>query len=197
MRLLIRHKKLISALVGGFLLSYSLLGMFQCNKSVNHKLSMLSSTSILFSTTSMIIGSIKKSIAAINTSKVPAPVKPLKNKKGRFSSILLFLLTSVIIIQDKSLIFMLLLAVIGFVKVFCDKNLIHDNRMLQARVKFYRWWSLKFLTPLQKCIINRADEYDLNPMSLIGRVEYVNTPYFVLCEQSAGCFFVYRHLVKS
>ena len=46
-----------------------------------------------------------------------------------------------------------------------------------SRRKYYREWYLKFLNPVQKSILERLDQYDINPVRIIKRE---GNPCFVL-----------------
>ena len=54
-----------------------------------------------------------------------------------------------------------------------------------ARLRYYSNWRLKFLTPLQKVILNRSGEYDINR---IREIFGEKNPRFVF-EQNAGFFY--------
>ena len=54
-----------------------------------------------------------------------------------------------------------------------------------SRLQHYSNWRLKFLTPLQKVILNRSGEYDITRIREIFREK---SPHFVF-EQNAGFFY--------
>ena len=54
---------------------------------------------------------------------------------------------------------------------------ICSHRMGISRMKYYMQWYLKFLNPVQKSILRRLDQYDINP---VRRIKREGNPCFVL-----------------
>jgi len=94
-----------------------------------------------------------------------------------------------------------LLAVAGlFIGIaFLLKTEISSNfrdRPALCKIRFYRWWSLRFLTPLQKIHEYLARRYDSNPLKYAGvAVRTVHEKTRTLfTKNGVRVFFIYRKL---
>ena len=60
--------------------------------------------------------------------------------------------------------------------LYAARHIYSRSRGISRR-KYYRDWYLKFLNPVQKSILERLDQYDINPVRIIKRE---GNPCFVL-----------------
>ncbi len=96
-----------------------------------------------------------------------------------------------------------------FLKSFLCGNydLIKDKGLLgcrfMSRLRYYRKWSIKFLSPIQKILSSCSDLYDINPIGKRGlfsfaagtaerAVQVESRPAFVASLQNAGFLYVAR-----
>ncbi|MFC2092131.1 hypothetical protein ACFLTD_05100 [Elusimicrobiota bacterium] len=119
------------------------------------------------------------------------PVHDRNEKQKKLSSLLFYLLTAVTVCSDKSII----LLICAFMGVVSGVSKFFNDRMKEVLIppqfKFYEWWALKFLTPIQKCLLNRADQFDIDPVKITrrGMCALVCYPHFV--NKPAECGFFY------
>ncbi|MFC2062228.1 hypothetical protein ACFLUV_06925, partial [Elusimicrobiota bacterium] len=112
---------------------------------------------------------VKSSIQDVAKTNKPISRKTDKKKKNKAAEVLFMLLNSVIISNEKAIL-MLIMLFIGFkaIKKLSRQN-IREVLKAPPRIKYYRWWSLRFLTPLDKCIQALTNKYDQNPLIFNGR----------------------------
>lgn len=117
-----------------------------------------------------------------------------RTKDKKISNLIIYLMTAMFITGDKSLI-ILMMIFIGAGMIFRKKitTKIQDREIFRPPdIAFYKWWALKFLTPHQKCMTNRSDLYDINPLGFNGWGTSVspNIPALCLYETECGFFYV-------
>ncbi len=84
-----------------------------------------------------------------------------------------------------------IVALIGLVsKLFCGYVFTKDNEVIGSRwrisrLMYYKGWCVYFYSPVEQCMNNRVDEYDINP---IRRYIRYKNPRLALLRQSAGFF---------
>jgi len=119
---------------------------------------------------------LEKSFKTVKTGDIGDTAPEKNDKKSDLSGILLFLLNSMAIVSPEKLIFILLLtaAVLSRLIGFKDGHIVYKSVFKPPDLSFYKWWSLKFLSPLQKCLYNRSDEYDINPIYMLDGGVYVS-----------------------
>jgi hypothetical protein len=147
---------------------------------------MINSTSSYASKTIVVFDRITKGLKSFNKEKNPLNSKSPENKKNKYSGLLFYILSTILITNEKKLLLVLMVSIAyAFIKN-CKKSRIKGNESIVVpKMKFYLWWCLKFLTPLQKCIRERADEYDINPINNGSWVKYVK-------KRPALCFLLSR-----
>jgi hypothetical protein len=179
-----KKKLLISIISAVLLVSFSFFGMFDYCRTYSGKISLLLSNSKVYSKTAVSIDNMARRMFNIDD-KADEPVVPQKasrSEKRKFSGLVFYLLATIIVAKDKSIILLIssfMSASNTFVK-FLQKGAAKIK--IPPELKFYEWWALKFLSPLQKSIFNRSDIYDINPMGFYGRGISIplNSPHFVL-----------------
>ncbi|MFH1416246.1 MAG: hypothetical protein ABIH89_09220 [Elusimicrobiota bacterium] len=118
------------------------------------------------------------------------------NTKGNHSNWLLFILNTLLISNEKSLIFILLMTTITAFAVSRKKyiNINQKQDDIPPDLKFYVQWVLKFLIPLQKVISARTRQQDTYPTAISGRpirAGFRTRTLFSL-KPSAGFFMCYK-----
>lgn len=188
MSLRFKNRILLSIFTGFIIICFSIFGILQFGKSHGGHVSLLIKNSGYSTSTINIVDRIADRMAKTRKSPI---VPDNKNQKKELAGLVFYILTTILVITEKSLI-LLLIAFIGLafavIKPFYEGGL---ELIIPPQVKFYEWWSLKFLSPIQKCMINRADEYDINPIRIDGTGTCTRriSPHFVLCKHSAGFLF--------
>lgn len=112
-----------------------------------------------------------------------------KEKKDKVLKTLFFLLNSVVFAGDKTFLIFILSAL--YLKIWCSKrnpSLSVRGSPFLAFIRYYLLWGLKFLTPIQKCISSRADEYDIDPAIGLKILILLKTRTFINLN-SAGFLF--------
>jgi len=79
---------------------------------------------------------------------------------------LFFVLQGLLVSNEKFLLVLVSLLLLSLYMKTPRKKKIrgNDHGDRYRKKRHYIWWVLKFLTPLQKCIENRSDEFDINPI---------------------------------
>lgn len=90
------------------------------------------------------------------------PVKPIskKEKRGLFTN--LYYILSTIAVINKKLLIVLLVTFVGLSCISAKKHTADDYSMrIRSCIKHYSYWVLDFLSPLDKSVQNRSNEYDI------------------------------------
>jgi hypothetical protein len=75
---------------------------------------------------------------------------------------------SAILVSNTNINFVVIVLFIGL--ALGTKNIFEKHRrelLKPPDIVFYKNWILKFITPMEKCLQTRADEYDINPLSVV------------------------------
>ncbi|MBN2407934.1 MAG: hypothetical protein JXJ19_09595 [Elusimicrobia bacterium] len=170
------------------------LGIMQYPAALHNSLSLIKITlSAPFSTVGLMNNHIMKitDFDSADRKKTHVPSKPRKSKKA--ANLLFFVLNSMVLTNDKLLIFLLVIVFVGISSKV--QGIARYGRKIRGSpgisvMKYYMKWSVRFLTPLQKFINSRSDVYDINPvLSLGARTYYPRT----LKGQGTGIFFWFFH----
>jgi len=183
-----QNRVILIAAAGLVIISFSFFGIAKNIQAEN--LSSIGTRFFNISASNIVFNNIVKGIFSGNTdSKVPVRESGRRKKDGFLKNFYFFL--SILIIKEKAVLLMVI-AFIGFVvKRKNYRELKITEAVFYARMKFYLWWALRFLTPLQMCMLNRADEYDINPAGIAGDVylrPYLNRAYAI----KSAVFFMYK-----
>jgi len=182
------QNRVILILVTGLVIaSFSFFGIVKNIQAENF--SSIKTHFVNMSASNIVFNNIVKGIfSGDSKNKVPLNKKD-KEENNFFNNFYFFL--SILILKEKGAI-LLLLIFVGFIG---KKNSFKEHNKVEAvfiaRMKFYLWWALRFLTPLQKCILNRADEFDINPVRIEGGVCLRQNLDRALNYESA-VFFMYK-----
>ncbi len=185
----VKKKQILSIAVGLIILSCTFLGTFQFQKSINCAISLLKTAFVYPSIAILEVNDFIKDVSSAEDKAETVPVN--KKEQSNKTLKLLFLILSTMLVSNEKFFLILLIMVFAGICIGFKKTFNRDNRIfLPPDIKFYLWWRLKFLTPLQKCILNRSDEYDINPINMYGWALYASrkNPHFVN-EQNAGFFY--------
>ncbi len=130
------------------------------------------------------------SIAEVNINRTiadetGAPASGETQEKNSSFYNLIFLLGSITLLNGAGSVISVIFLAFILSSGILNRSVRKQNAMLMSRLRHYKAWSLKFLTPLQKCILNRADEYDINPVT---GVSGVLKPVFLL-RRNTGFFY--------
>jgi hypothetical protein len=97
------------------------------------------------------------------------PVEPNDGQKSsrnrKLLEFLIFAVCSFVVVNERILVFFLNL-VQDIIYVLKDILRIPGVSCLNQKQRFYRWWILKFLNPVQQSLFNRTDVYDIDPVSV-------------------------------
>lgn len=110
------------------------------------------------------IDSIDGFMATPEGSSGPLKAAPVREKRNNKLIQQIFFILSTVIITQKDLVFLLIavMALIASVSgsAICSKKDFIKTRM-DFRMGYYISWILKFLNPLEKYLMNRSNEYDI------------------------------------
>jgi len=183
-------KGFLTVIVGVVFLSFGLLTTFRLYKNIDNFMTLFNENSVFTSGAVFEVHSFIKKFLGFEDKAA----SPLEDKKDEnFSNVLFFLLSSIAVVPaDKILILILMVVFIG---LFIGNSTINLYKYKEEynllRAKFYLWWCLKFLTPVQKCILNRSDEFDINPISKVWSfILHGTSPRLLRRIKSAGFFYV-------
>jgi hypothetical protein len=178
-------KKLVIFVIVSVVAGYTIIGFFQISQEVD--------TSLIFKKISnnQLLAKIdcNSYFKNLYSAKKAPRNRPAQTKKNKFTGInlrLLFYMFGICIaFHNKKLIHIL---VLNSIMLWRDKAFGRIDLYLKLPyIALYKSKVLKFLSPIQKCIEARADEYDIEPV-LNSRFCVKSTPYFVKSEQNTGCF---------
>lgn len=162
-----KMRKLSSILFSMLLLSCLFSGAFGFYKTINDTFSSLRNSFDFNAATVINVNGFIRDIASTGSSdKAPSGQKETK----KVFNFLFFLMGAVVLSGEKFLV-ILMLSAFAFFNGFTKKNLTGIYRINRPPDDYYLWWILNFLSPVQKCISNLADKYDMNPLYLYGRVD--------------------------
>lgn len=101
--------------------------------------------------------------------KTPVAPEAEKNKRQKRLSCLVLSLTRSILVSGKTAAVLMIVMVFGC-GIMKKSDYTNNTRKctITPKMKFYLWWVLKFMNPLQKYIDNLALKYDMNPIRYIG-----------------------------
>ncbi|MFC2061137.1 hypothetical protein ACFLUV_01340 [Elusimicrobiota bacterium] len=166
-----KRNKIISIISVFIIISFSFLGTIQIYQRVVNNLTIIKSV-ISFPSKPMIMINkfIKRSTEDFESKKQPVPIEDKEKKRHKLAEILYMIINSVMITgQNNIMLMMFLLAGFTIMRKKFSADVKRDALKSPPRIRHYKWWSLRFLTPLQKCIQNRSDIYDINPIVYNGR----------------------------
>jgi hypothetical protein len=128
-------------------------------------------TAILYPTLAILeVNEVIAEIASDNAEKNTAskiPVDTRQKENNNILNTLLFLMGGLIITGRRD-IMIFMLGVVERIKNIYKGIFGSDyTYSVLSWINSYRQRILKFLTPLQKCILNRSDEYDINPINIV------------------------------
>ncbi|MFH1415805.1 MAG: hypothetical protein ABIH89_06960 [Elusimicrobiota bacterium] len=164
------NKKLFSYLLSLTLIVFFLVfTVIQFYETGTGRVSLLTSDSLEFSKTVSIFFEVTRRISkGPDQSSVPPKQADKEKKKTDFSNLMLYLIASLIVSGDIGIAAALVLsAAVLFRIVF----LAIGDRMVftPPGMKSYSRQRLRFLTPVEKCIKGRANEYDTDHVCIYGR----------------------------
>jgi hypothetical protein len=186
-----KANKIISLLTVIIILSFSFLGLLQVPENINKSFSMIKTVMPYPGKTVVVINKfIRFSPFAGAAARDTSPMRQKEQKKKNSSGLIFYLLSSLLVCNEKALIiFMLLIAVI-FISEIKRTAIDYRSIFVPPDIWYYRRWRLKFLTPIEKCIKNRADEFDINPIMRYGWAftGLLISPHFVRKLAECGLF---------
>jgi len=157
-------RKYISGMVACVIMFFSFLGTMQIFKSVSFEMNIIKEI-IAFHSNPLV--RINRTVTGSTEDFKSEPSKDAsENRENNFADILFFLLNTVLISNEKSFLFILFFAMF---LLSSASNKLNVRKFRTGSVKPPDWlhylrWRLKFVTPLQKCMQNRSDEFDINPI---------------------------------
>ncbi len=92
-----------------------------------------------------------------------------KSSKGKYN-ILLNMLNSLFMLNDKFLYFLMMICLVILFKSFELSFIGKRKQLAHIKNKYYLLWKTKFMTPLEKCRAARSEEYDINSLEALGMV---------------------------
>ncbi len=93
------------------------------------------------------------------------------NTEKKSSNLIIFLLSSLFLVSENNIAVMLMIiSVMLFIGVRNVLSVKINTLMGNIKNKFYLCWKNMFLTPEEKCLEARSEEYDINPLMNLGMV---------------------------
>ena len=122
-----------------------------------------------YSATVFVLSKITKTLHSINVQKKLPLTNKSSKKKNKLSGFLFYFISALIVSNEKSMI-LLLIVFMGMMLAKFNKSKIQTDKdiVIPPKLKFYIWWSLRFLSPLQKYMQYLANKYDGNPIIYMG-----------------------------
>ncbi len=173
---LLKYNKLAPVLLSLIIICFSILGIVHVDNT-NKSLSFIKNELTGCSAPLSILNKITKEIFSdvITSSKTIAESKRKQAMPGttekKSSNLIMFLLSSLFLVSENNLAVMLIvisvMILIGGKKIICvERNSLMGN----IKNKFYLIWRNMFLTPEEKCLEARSEEYDINLLMNLGMV---------------------------
>lgn len=100
------------------------------------------------------------SMPGINTKKKPSPVPVKSSRSGRLFGRLYYIMSSMLIGSREILLFLLVVVACMSTDLLETARSTKPDMMIIAKLRRYRRWILKFLTPKEKTVLTRDNEYD-------------------------------------
>ena len=158
-------KKILSLIIGVMVLAVTFLGALQVSSDINNSNVSLFQTSLkLHSKIFLGFYTIIDDIGSIVNSKKTNPVDT-KEKNNKTLSVFLFALSAILINKKINLVILVMLILTGC--CIYKKTIFSSDDKIPDIIKGYLLRMLRFITPVNKCILNRADQYDINPISIV------------------------------
>jgi len=192
-------RRLYTAIVWMIIVSFLLFGIMQFNRACSESISLLKTDTSHHSSGIMLLGSITRGwLPAQENSTTRHPGTPEK-KQQQLNRFLSYVSSSLINTSGNSIV--LMLCVFIGVMLLVEKH-VQGNRetvLFGIRIRFYRWWTLRFIDPVQKSISSRADEYDINPIENYGRALNVHekSPHSVDNTNGVRVFLFVKRFFKE
>lgn len=176
----------MSIVIGIFVLCFVSLGTFQVHKCIDGAMSMLKNA---ISYPSAAVADVNNILKELTSEKPAVPVRSnTDDSSKKVSNIIVFLLGSILLTNEKLLVFMLIAVFMSSVKVF-KKDVFAVNWVDRPPdMIFYQLWRLKFITPIQKCVQVLAEKYDINSILTYGR-GLITLKKPALCSYQTECGF--------
>ncbi|MFH1416154.1 MAG: hypothetical protein ABIH89_08755 [Elusimicrobiota bacterium] len=178
-------RQILSILTVLVILSFTSLGTFQIQKNITGAVSLLKTALNYPSIAVMEVNGCVKGAATGSVQETSNRAGDSNDKDSRKIFNFLFLIMGGALFASKESMFLVFLigilaAVSVCLKSFTD-YLKRRCRPPDDDFQYYSRWRLKFITPVDKCIQNLADKYDINPILMYGRASNarVINPHFV------------------
>ncbi|MFC2061140.1 hypothetical protein ACFLUV_01355 [Elusimicrobiota bacterium] len=173
-------RKILSIMIGIVILCFSFMGMVQFHKAINGAVSLLKTGTLYPSVSILEVNNFIKDISNTESTKTGSNTQEKKQDKKPMN--LLFFIMSTVLISNEKLLLMLAIALIAVICKEIKKSWKQEvGDKAPPGLKYYIWWSLRFLNPLQKCVRILARKYDSNPVSFYGGRRIVRHKKPALC----------------
>lgn len=167
--------KIISFSIILIIISFSFLGLIQLPENIDKSFSLIKMVMPYPGKTVFVINRFLKHNPLDHAARTRQTAAENKRQKNKFSALLFYVLSSILVCQEKNfLLFILILTMLAVAK-YTDKRKFfnyYKDIFIPPDIKYYSRWPLKFITPIEKCIQYLADKYDINPINLYGRAAY-------------------------
>ena len=185
-------QKVISLSIVIIILSFSFLGLFAVPENVNRSFRLIKTVMPYPGKTAVMINRfIKFSPFHEAAPEKNSPMRQKEEKSKNTTGLMFFLLSSFLVCNEKTLLILVLIIALITIKEIHRRGVDYKSLFVPPDIWYYRCWRLKFITPIEKCIYNRADQYDINPIFMNGwaLTGLVNkSPHFVRELAECGLF---------
>jgi hypothetical protein len=159
-------KKIISMILGLLILGVIFLGALQISRDIiNPNVSLVQTSLKYHSKVFRDINTIVNDIHSQVNSEKTNPVDKKETKNKYLNAFLLAL--SAILINKKTNLANVILILLMKSYICIRKTFAKDDYLKPEVIKRYLLRILQFITPVNKCILNRADQYDIDPVGNI------------------------------
>ncbi len=193
MHVLVKNRIILSVTSLFLITSILCLGIIQCCMKYSSKYSFLVPGSKYCSRAIVVVDRMAgRLFPGDKDSNIPENEKSKPNNKKKLGKLISFILSTLLISNNTG--FAIGVTLVLFISLKLIKNIEKKGGkeiVVPPELRFYNWWALKFLSPIQKCIMSRADIFDINPIDICrgGLSRPGKTRTLFNCKQSAGFLF--------
>lgn len=167
-----KFNKILACIIAFFVLSFSFLSLVHIpQNAVNSSLRIIKTVMPFPGKTVFMINKFIKSSPREQHAHRTAE-KQKQSKNDKLPGFLFYILSSMLVCNEQYIIMMILAIAFVSFRITASSVFVIKDIYIPPDIKYYTRWRLKFITPLEKCIMNLAAKYDINPIFMFGKAKY-------------------------